>query len=118
MIANRIDSGRRNIHEQGNYLGAVFAFARLRSPVDPVVGRVRVLSVLAQVAVPERRPALELHLRDARNVRHDPAGRALHPRTRFLFFFKKINKHVNPLKAQNVVSSRQKSHGRWNTRRN
>ena len=87
MIANRIDSGRRNIHEQGNYLGAVFAFARLRSPVDPVVGRVRVLSVLAQVAVPERRPALELHLRDARNVRHDPAGRALHPRTRFLFFF-------------------------------
>lgn len=65
-------------------LGAVFTFAGLRTAVDPVVRRVRVLAVGAQVAVPERRPALELHLRDARDVRHDAARRTLHPRSRFL----------------------------------
>ena len=53
-----------------------------------MVSRCRVFTVLAQVAVPKSWSAQELHLRDARDVRHYTTARALHPRTTSLCFKK------------------------------
>jgi hypothetical protein len=52
-----------------------------------MVSRRRVFTVLAQVAVPKRWPAQELHLRDARDVRHNTTTGTLHPRTASLDMF-------------------------------
>jgi len=55
-------------------LVTILTFSRLRSTMDPVMGRVRVLAVLAQIrTVPKRRPTKEFHVRNARNVSHDAA---------------------------------------------
>ncbi len=56
--------------------------------MNPVVSRRRILTVLAQIAIPESWPTQELHLRYARNMRHDPTSGTFHPRTTSLFFIK------------------------------